>query len=253
MEKLRAILIDDEKNNLDLLSHFVKKYCLDVEVISECLTYRDALVQIDELKPDLLFLDIVLDENTAFDLLKEVKFKKYKIIFTTAYDEYAIKAFKFNTADYLLKPILIDDLITAVGKIHKGWKTCEYLDASQISNLSNSVLGKHPMNFLTISGSGRIDFIDPKEIIYMQSNGRYTEFILSNNKRKIMASKSLGEFEGVLNSTLFFRIHNTYIVNLSHLLNINKKSGNYCEMSNGDALPISRRRYEGLMKYLRNT
>jgi len=172
MEKLRAILIDDEKNNLDLLSHFVKKYCLDVEVISECLTYQDALEQIDELKPDLLFLDIVLDENTAFDLLKEVKFKKYKIIFTTAYDEYAIKAFKFNTADYLLKPILIDDLIAAVGKIHKGWKTSEYLDSSQISNLSNSVLGKHPMNFLTISGSDRIDFIDPKEIIYMQSNGR---------------------------------------------------------------------------------
>ena len=172
MEKLRAILIDDEKNNLDLLSHFVKKYCLDVEVISECLTYQDALVQIDELKPDLLFLNIVLDENTAFDLLKEVKFKKYKIIFTTAYDEYAVKAFKFNMADYLLKLILIDDLIAAVGKIHKGWKTSEYLNSSQISNLSNSVLGKHPMNFLTISGSDRIDFIDPKEIIYMQSNGR---------------------------------------------------------------------------------
>ena len=84
---------------MDLLSHFVKKYCLDVEVISECLTYRDDLVQIDELKSDLLFLDIVLDKNTAFDLLKEVKFKKYKIIFTKAYDEYAIKAFEFNTAD----------------------------------------------------------------------------------------------------------------------------------------------------------
>lgn len=163
MEKLRAILIHDEKNNLDLLSHFVKKYCLDVEVISECLTYQDALEQIDELKPDLLFLDIVLDENTAFDLLKEVKFKKYKIIFTTAYDEYAIKAFKFNTADYLLKPILIDDLIAAVGKIHKGWKTSEYLDSSQISNLSNSVLGKHPMNFLTISGSDRIDLLTQKK------------------------------------------------------------------------------------------
>ena len=82
------------------------------------MTYQDDLVQIDELKPDLLFMDIVLDENTAFDLLKKVKFKKYKIIFTTAFDEYAIKAFKFNTADYLLKPILIDDLIAAVGKIH---------------------------------------------------------------------------------------------------------------------------------------
>ena len=102
MNKLRAILIDDEKNNLDLLSHFVKKYCLDVEIVSECLTYQDALIDIDELKPDLLFLDIVLDENTAFDLLKEVKFKKYNIIFTTAYDEYAINAFKYNTTDYLL-------------------------------------------------------------------------------------------------------------------------------------------------------
>ena len=253
MEKLRAIIVDDEKNNLDLLSHFVKKYCLDVDLVSECHTYKDALVKIDELKPDLLFLDIVLDENTAFDLLKEVKFKRYKIIFTTAYDEYAINAFKFNTADYLLKPILIDDLIAAVGKIRKKWTTSEYLNASQINNLSHSILGKHPMNFLTISGSDRIDFIDPKEIIYMQSNGRYTEFVLCNKKRKILASKSLGEFEGLMNSAMFFRIHNTYMVNLKHLLNINKKSGNYCEMSNGDALPISRRRYEGLMKYLRNS
>ena len=169
MNKLRAILIDDEKNNLDLLSHFVKKYCLDVEIVSECLTYQDALIDIDELKPDLLFLDIVLDENTAFDLLKEVKFKKYNIIFTTAYDEYAINAFKYNTADYLLKPILIDDLITAVGKINIRSKAMDYLDSSQITNLSNSVLGKHPMNFLTISGADRIDFIDPAEIIYMQA------------------------------------------------------------------------------------
>lgn len=252
MNKLRAILIDDEKNNLDLLSHFVKKYCLDVEIVSECLTYQDALIDIDELKPDLLFLDIVLDENTAFDLLKEVKFKKYNIIFTTAYDEYAINAFKYNTADYLLKPILIDDLITAVGKINIRSKAMDYLDSSQITNLSNSVLGKHPMNFLTISGADRIDFIDPAEIIYMQSNGRYTEFILSDSNRKVLASKSLGEFQGLLNPSLFFRIHNTYIVNLKHLLNINKKSGNYCEMTNGNSLPISRRRYEGLMKYLRN-
>ena len=152
-----------------------------------------------------------------------------------------------------MKPILIDDLITAVGKIYKGWKTSEYLDSSKISNLSNSVLGKHPMNFQTISGFDRIDFIDPKEIICMQSNGRYTEFILYNNKQKIMASKSLGEFERLLNSALFFRIHNIYIVNFSHLININKKSGKYCEKSNGPALTISRRRHEGLMKYLKNT
>lgn len=252
MEKLRAILIDDEKNNLELLSHFVRKYCLDVNVIAECLTYKDALTQIDKLKPDLLFLDIVLDENLAFDLLEATKFKKYFIIFTTAYDEHAIKAFKFNTADYLLKPILIDDLINAVGKIISRRHDQDYLDVSQIKNLSNSILRKHPMNYLTISGSHRVDFIDPQDIVYMQSSGRYTEFILTNKKRKIIASKSLGEYEGLLNSNLFFRIHNTFMINLKHLININKRAGNYCEMSNGDALPISRRRYEGLMKYLKN-
>ena len=180
-----------KKNNLELLSHFVKKYCLDIDLVAECLTYQDALEKIDEHKPDLLFLDIILDENTAFDLLEAVEFKRYNIIFTTAYDEYAIKAFKFNTVDYLLKPILIDDLITAVGKIHKKWMTSEYLKPSQLNNLSSSILGKHPMNFLTISGLDRIDFLDPKEIIYMQSSGRYTEFILSDKKRKILASKPI--------------------------------------------------------------
>lgn len=252
MNKLRAVLIDDEKNNLDLLSHFIKKYCDDVEIISECLTYKDALLKVDELKPDLLFLDIVLDENTAFDLLNDLKFKKFNIIFTTAYDEYAVKAFRYNTADYLLKPILIDDLILAVEKVIAKAKELKFLQPAQINNLSNSVLGKHPMDFLTISGADRIDFIDPNEIIYMQSNGRYTEFILSDNKRKVLASKSLGEIHVQLNPSVFFRIHNTFIINLKHLININKKSGNYCEMSNGNSLPISRRRYEGLMKYLRS-
>lgn len=143
-------------------------------------------------------------------------------------------------------------MIKAVGKIITRRHDQEYLGNSQIKNLSNSILRKHPMNYLTISGSHRVDFIDPKDIVYMQSSGRYTEFILTNKKRKIIASKSLGEYEGLLNSTLFFRIHNTFMINLKHLININKRSGNYCEMSNGDALPISRRRYEGLMKYLKN-
>jgi two-component system LytT family response regulator len=103
-----------------------------------------------------------------------------------------------------------------------------------------------------ISGMDRIDFIHPDEVVYLKSTGRYTEFYLKDKKRKITSSKPIGEYENILDQDVFYRIHNSFLINLAQLININKRAGNYCEMSNGDSLPLSRRRYEGLMGYMRN-
>lgn len=102
MKIFKTVLVDDEKNNLDLLNHFIKKYCKNIEVIASCLTYDEAYKTLTTAKPDLVFLDIVLDRDTSFDLLQELDAPDFQIIFTTAYDEYAIRAFKYNTIDYLL-------------------------------------------------------------------------------------------------------------------------------------------------------
>ncbi len=194
-----------------------------------------------------------MDRDTSFDLLQELDEPTFHIIFTTAYDEYAIRAFKYNTVDYILKPIIIEELVAAVEKVSlKINENSNSVDIDRIKNISSSYHGKHPSNFIMISGMDRVDFIHPEEVIYLKSAGRYTEFHLKDKKRKVISSKPIGVYEHVLDLTVFHRIHNSYIINLEHLININKRAGNYCEMSNGDSLPLSRRRYEGLLGYMRN-
>lgn len=248
----KTVLVEDEKNNLDLLNHFIKKYCKNIDVIASCSTYDQALSVLKAEEPDLVFLDIVLDRDTSFDLLQELGNPDFQIIFITAYDEYAIRAFKYNTIDYLLKPIIIEELVAAVNKVAEKINENKTLDMGSIKNISQSFNTKHPANFIMISGMDRIDFIHPDEVVYLKSTGRYTEFYLKDKKRKITSSKPIGEYENILDQDVFYRIHNSFLINLAQLININKRAGNYCEMSNGDSLPLSRRRYEGLMGYMRN-
>ena len=248
----KTVLVEDEKNNLDLLNHFIKKYCKNIDVVASCSNYDQALSVLKAEEPDLVFLDIVLDRDTSFDLLQELGNPDFQIIFTTAYDEYAIRAFKYNTIDYLLKPIIIEELVAAVNKVAEKINENKTLDMGSIKNISQSFNTKHPANFIMISGMDRIDFIHPDEVVYLKSTGRYTEFYLKDKKRKITSSKPIGEYENILDQDVFYRIHNSFLINLAQLININKRAGNYCEMSNGDSLPLSRRRYEGLMGYMRN-
>ncbi|MDC1402232.1 LytTR family DNA-binding domain-containing protein [Flavobacteriaceae bacterium] len=252
MKMFKTVLVEYEKNNLDLLNHFIKKYCKNIDVIASCSTYDQALSVLKAEEPDLVFLDIVLDRDTSFDLLQELGNPDFQIIFTTAYDEYAIRAFKYNTIDYLLKPIIIEELVAAVNKVAEKINENKTLDMGSIKNISQSFNTKHPANFIMISGMDRIDFIHPDEVVYLKSTGRYTEFYLKDKKRKITSSKPIGEYENILDQDVFYRIHNSFLINLAQLININKRAGNYCEMSNGDSLPLSRRRYEGLMGYMRN-
>ncbi|MEJ6557258.1 MAG: LytTR family DNA-binding domain-containing protein [Flavobacteriaceae bacterium] len=252
MKMFKTVLVEDEKNNLDLLNHFIKKYCKNIDVIASCSTYDQALSVLKAEEPDLVFLDIVLDRDTSFDLLQELGNPDFQIIFTTAYDEYAIRAFKYNTIDYLLKTIIIEELVAAVNKVAEKINENKTLDMGSIKNISQSFNTKHPANFIMISGMDRIDFIHPDEVVYLKSTGRYTEFYLKDKKRKITSSKPIGEYENILDQDVFYRIHNSFLINLAQLININKRAGNYCEMSNGDSLPLSRRRYEGLMGYMRN-
>ena len=152
----------------------------------------------------------------------------------------------------MLKPIIIEELVAAVEKVSLKIKETNGLDMESIKKISQTYTGKHPSNFIMISGMDRVDFIHPEEVVYLKSAGRYTEFYLKDKKRKVTSSKPLGEYEHVLDPIVFYRIHNSYLINLAQLININKRAGNYCEMSNGDSLPLSRRRYEGLMGYMRN-
>lgn len=251
MKRLRTILVDDEKNNLEQLEYFIKKNCPSLEIVAKCSTYDSAKEIIENTDFDLCFLDILLDRDNSFHLLENLEKTSFHIIFTTAYDEFAIKAFRYNATDYLLKPIVIDELVKAVDRVEEQIHKNEFVHREQIKQLSESILKKQPLNYLTVSGMDRVDFIQPEDIIYLKSAGRYTEFYLQDKKRKIISSRPIGEYETILPQDRFYRIHNSFLINLGSLININKKAGNYCELTNGVSLPISRRRFEGLIKLMR--
>ena len=249
MNPLKSLIIEDEVNNAELLKHFVSKYCPEIEIIGTCVNKAEALEAIPRLNPQLLFLDIVLEDDTAFDILKEIDFSEMHIIFITAFDEYALKAFRYNATDYLLKPLQIDELLKAVEHTLKREANREFLEKNTLENIAQEYK-KADTRLVTISNIDKVSFIKNEEISYCKSSGRYTEFYLKD-KRKLLASKSLGEYERELNKTLFFRIHKSYIVNLNAVRQINKKAGNYCELEDGTSLPISRRRLDGLLQFLK--
>jgi two-component system LytT family response regulator len=242
MRKIDVLIVDDENYNADLLEHFLKQNCPIVDRIDIAYNLEEAVVKIESHRYDILFLDIILHEKTAFDLLDE-------IIFVTAFDQYAIDSFKYNTIDYLLKPIQIEALTAAVDRVVERIKNQETMDRNEVQRFEKSLGREGKVDFITISSINKVNLVKKSDILYCKSSGRYTEFHLKN-KNVLIASKSLGEYEMHLTFKEFFRIHNSYMINLNHLVNISKKSGHVCELVGEIQLPISRRRYDKLLHYL---
>lgn len=251
MSKIKAIMVDDEVNNTDLLSHFLSKYCPVVDCIGIANTKQDGLDLINKREPELIFLDIMLDEGTGFDLLEGLNYSKYKVIFVTAFDDHAIKAFKYNALDYILKPIDIEQLILAVNKAFKEIENEVFTEKVQIQQTYKSITNNAlPNHLIAIPSTNKIDFVKVENIIYLKSEGRYTIFHLID-KQQIVATKNLGEYESLLDASMFFRVHHSYIVNLTHVKSINKSDGNYCELPNNISIPIAKRRQDQLHKFLK--
>lgn len=246
MELYNAIIIDDEKNGIDIMEHFLTKFCPSIKIVDKGSTVEEAVKKIQLNKPDILFLDIQLSNNTSFEILDQIDFSEIEIIFVTAFNDYAIKAFKYNAIDYILKPLSIEDLIIATNKAIK--RINERKEFEKELKTKDKLYNESSSEIVTISSLDKVSLIKKDDIIFCKSDGRYTTFYLSNNT-EIIACKNLGEFENALCNN-FFRIHHSYIINLGHLIKINKKAGNYCEMSNSALLPIAKRRQETLNKLL---
>ncbi len=251
MKKYTAVIVDDESKNIELLSHFLQKYCPRVEVIKTCTSRKNAIEYLSNENPDIVFMDIRLDIGTGFDVLKAVDLKNSQIIFVTAYNEYALKAFKFNVVDYILKPIDIEDLIKAVNTAIERINRQEPINLNLIESLIESINPKdNSLDFVAIPTINKIDFIKTNQIIYLKSDGKYTEFHLLDGKI-IISSKNIGEYNQLFDSNKFFRIHNSYIVNIYFVKEINKTGGNYIELINDISLPIAKRRQIELHKFIK--
>lgn len=250
MKYLQAIVVEDEPQNRILMETFIKNYCPTVKVIASCGTFDQAQATLRTTKADILFLDIRLDKGTSLDLLDNVDIGSTQIIFITAHKDYATQVFRFNTTDYLLKPLQIEDLIAAVHRATLRIEKEEFLKPKELKEIRKDTTTKtSTLDVIPIANIDKVNFIKINEVLYCKSSGRYTEFHLVNN-RLLVASKPLGSYEKLLGTKNFFRVHNSYLVNLSHLIGITRKGGAYCEMSTGFLIPISRRKFPALTQHI---
>ncbi len=245
---LRTLLIDDEKHCLESLEIELGEYCPQVEIVRSCLGSQEGLTAILEQDPDLVFLDIDMPGMNGFELLQNVDRRTFDVIFATAYDEYAMKAIKVSAMDYLLKPIDHNDLQAAVRRVEQK-RDSEQANAKidvLLTNLASSVNGFKKIAIPTSSG---LDLIDTQDIIMCEADGSYTTVYTVDNK-SYLVSKTLKEISELLESPLFFRTHQSYLVNLNHASSYVKGSGGHLVMTNKRTAQVARARKDDLMSLI---
>ncbi len=246
---LKAIIIDDEKHCRRMLHWAIEKHCPEVEVLAECKSGAEGITAIQSYVPDLVFLDIEMRDMTGFDMLERIGEISCDIIFTTAYDNFAIEAFKVNAIDYLLKPIDENELAVAVKKVAQ--KKEDPISTEQmaflLAQLKNTLYDKDAS--IALPSSTGLEFVTIADIIYCQSDSNYTHVHI-NGKKTMVVSKTLKDVEDLLPDIGFFRVHHSYTVHLKHIRRYLKADGGYLVMSNGDKVKVSRSKKELLMELL---
>jgi two-component system LytT family response regulator len=237
---IRTLIVDDEPKNIRILRGLLHSYCQQVDIIGEADGFHRALEMVDSLNPDLLFLDIEMPYGNAFDLLEKIIPVNFDIVFVTAFDEYALKAFKYSALDYLLKPVNIDELRAAVLKAEQklAQKNINSQLTALISNFKKAELQKIALPLL----EGLI-FVPVSEIIYLQAKGSYTDVHLQNGEVHTTA-RSIKDYEDMLSSDTFCRVHHSYLINANHVKKYNKGRGGLLEMEDGALIEVSIRRKE---------
>ncbi len=245
---MTAILIDDEIHATEALTNILKLVTPDVEVIGVANDPRIGLEKIQALQPDLVFLDIQMPYMTGFELLEKLGKFNFAVIFTTAYDQYALQAFKVSAADYLLKPIDMDELEAAVGKVRERQVKQQTLDFGSLEKLFRQVQRPEARRLALPTSDGLV-FVPMENIIRLQSDSNYTTFYLTGPE-KMLVSRTLGEFEEQLEQNNFCRIHHSHIINLAHLKRYVRTDGGYAQMSDGTNVEISRRKKDEFLAKL---
>ena len=246
---LKAVIVEDEKNSQELLKELISEYCEGVEVAAIAGNVAEGLAALKEHKPNLLFLDIELPDGDGFQILENAEKLDFDVIFTTAYDQYAMKAFKFAATDYLLKPVDIDELQSAVERVTEKQKEEDTSDKSEqlsalIANVRN--MGK-PFKRIVLPTSNGFTVVNPEDIIRCESDRNYT-FIFLNDKRRILVSRTIKEYDEMLRDFNFFRIHQSHLINLAYLKNYTRGRGGYVELTDGTTLDVSARRKSEFLK-----
>lgn len=251
---ITALLIDDDVNLRNGMKSLLSRYASEIKIVGEADSVKTGIEAMQEFEPQVVFLDIQLGDGTGFDILEEIAHKKGKstshIVFITAHEQYAIKAFRFSALDFLLKPVDPEELEKVIVKIKN---VLSKSDSYAHIDLLLENIRKKVDNFkrIALSTPDGIHLFEISDIIRCESEDNYTKFFIRNNK-PILISKTLKEYEELLTEHGFERIHQSHLINLSYLKSYIKKDGGYVVMADDSNLPISQRKKERLQELLKN-
>ena len=251
---MKALIIDDEPHCIETLRIYLEEYCPDVEIVGECFDGDSAVSSIRTLHPDLIFLDIEMPGMNGFEVLEAVKDEKFEVIFTTAYDQFAIKAFKVSAADYLLKPINDEELQNAVAQVKSRLETKPEVSADtyrqQLEYLLENIHNQNN-NFpnIALPTLGGLEMVKADHIIHGEADSNYTRLFMEDGGT-ILISKTLKEVESMLENHNCIRIHNSHLINLLHLKRYVRGDGGYVILSNGKSVNVSRSKKDELLRKL---
>jgi len=237
-----AIIIDDEPGNIDVLKKMITDYCEDIEISGTAASVDEGIAVIKETKPDLVFLDIEMPGKNAFDLIDYLNPVGFEIIFVTAFEHYALKAFRYSAIDYLLKPVKISELREAIEKARKRIKERNFQD--RLDNFFNIERKKEIK--IAIQLKDGYNFINYNDIVCCSSEGAYTVIYLVNGS-KLLSSNNLKHFVELLPDDIFCRIHNSHLINLQHAIHYSKGRGGTLLMVNKMNLEVSQRKKDELL------
>ncbi len=242
---MTAIIIDDEEMSRRTLQTLLTNYCPEVEILGEAASAKEAYDLIQKEQPTLVFLDIEMPHGTGFDLLNLFPSINFEVIFVTAFDQYAIKAIKFCALDYLLKPIDVEELKTAVQKVSK--KLVQPFSSPQYDMLFENLKNDSDINNrIALPSVKGLEFVKVKEIVRCEADGRYTKFHFETGPPKIV-TQNLKEVSALLESYSFFRVHHSHLISLNKITKYFKGDGGYVVMEDGSSIDVSRRKKEAFL------
>jgi two-component system LytT family response regulator len=245
---LRTIIIDDEQDAVNIINTIIKKYCNNIEVVGKAFSVVGGTELAKKLKPDLIILDVEMQDGTGFNLLENFPTPDFHVIFVTAYNHYAIKAIKFSAADYILKPLNIQEFISAIQKVIN--KKDSVNNSEKLITLLENINSSSPVK-LAIPTSDGTEYLNIADIIRIQADGSYSKFSLNNNKT-ILVSKNIGEYQELLIDKDFLRVHNSHLVNLLNVKKHVKSDGGYILMTDNYSVPLSKSKRELFVSLMKN-
>lgn len=251
---ITALLIDDDSNLRNGMKGMLARYAPDIIIVGEADSVQTGVLAIESYKPNVIFLDIQLGDGTGFDILEQLSKKDVTlsshVVFITAHEQYAVKAFRFSALDYLLKPVDPEDLYKVTDKIKKVLSTSDSF--AHIDLLLENIRKKvDKFKRIALSTSDGIHLFEVSDIIRCESQDNYTKFYIKDNK-PVLISKTLKEYEDLLSEQGFERIHQSHLINLAYLKSYIKKDGGYAVMADNSHLPISQRKKERLQELLKS-